>query len=164
MQELRTAFQAFLPAALDVEDAEYAAADVAEFGTAIVLLDVVTFRFEDYEEWALQNLPALLILHRDTQTEHWMTAEATLIHDVDVIAVVAETDPERLARRVWRTGEAIRRVMSQRAEGTGATGDPIYQVDEAGSDMGPLTDDLIPGGLVKGVRLRYRLHEVEARP
>lgn len=164
LKELRTAIQTNLPALLNAEDAAYAAADVAEagIGAAIVLADIATVRFEEFDEQVLQTLPAVALVHRGTQEVYWVSTIVTLIHTIDCRLLVADTDPEVLERRHARTAEAFRRMLSTNVEGTGVASDPIYQVDIVDSQISPLF--AIEHGLAKGSLITIRVYELEDRP
>ena len=164
LKELRTAIQTNLPALLNAEDAAYAAADAAEtgIGAAIVLADIATIRFEEFNEQALQTLPAVALVHRGTQEIYWISAHVTLVHTIDVKLLVADTNPIVLERRHARTAEALRRMLSANVEGTGVTSDPIYQVDVVDSVVMPLFR--IEHGLAKGSLVTIRGYELEDRP
>ena len=161
--EIRTAVNTFLPAALNVEDAEYAVADAAEFGHALVLDDIVTVRFEEAGELEIQNYPALFLLPRADDHDPIFTINEFISHQVDCVVVIKDTDPVELTRRLFRTVEALRRVLTERVEGTGVSEDPVFQVDIARSDYSP-TFELEGGGLVKSAVLEARFMEIEARP
>ena len=164
LKELRTAIQDDLPALLDAEDTEYSAADDAEFGAAFPLEDIATIRFEATSELMPQNLPAVFLLPRGgTADNPWMTAETNLVHTVDCIFVATDTNPERLARRVFRYCEAFRRMLTTNVEGTGVASDPVFQTDIQRIDY---TDvfDLETGGLAKSGVVTVDLHELESRP
>ncbi len=165
LKELRTAVNAQLPALLDAEDAEYAVADAAEsWGYAIVLDDIASIRFEEIDELQAQELPALFLLPRGgTADNPWMTAVTNLVHTVEMVVVVADTRVEVLARRLFRTVEALRRLLSQYIEGTGVAEDPVFQTDIQRIDYAP-TFELELGGLAKSAVITVDLHEVEDRP
>ena len=163
-KEIRAAIQTDLPALLNAEDAAYAAADVAEagIGAAIVLADIATIRFEEFDEQVLQTLPAVALVHRGTQEVYWISAHVTLVHTIDVKLLVADLNPAVLERRHARTAEALRRMFSANVEGTGVASDPIYQVDVVDSQVTPLF--AIEHGLAKGSLTTIRVYELEDRP
>lgn len=163
-KEIRAQFITRLPAALDVEDAAYAAADVAEFGAAIVLADPETYRLEEIGELRVQEFPAVLILARGGEERPIMTAECFLEHAIDVLVIVRETNPTRLWRRLVRTHEAVRRVLSQYVEDyTSSATNRIFQVDLVGWQYSP-TYAVEGGGLERAVVQSIRVSELEARP
>ncbi len=167
--EIRTAVDTYLPAELDVEDAQYAAADVTEFGVAIVLEDIpaASVRFEANEEIRPFNLPELYVLPTSSSTVEspWMTTQTEMSHQLELSVVIADIDqdPERLARRMFRTLEALRRVLTERVEGGGTVENPTFQVDILSTDFQPLFE-LEVGGLVKSATLTIEAIEVETRP
>lgn len=162
-KEIRTAFQTYLPAALNAQDTEYAAADAAEFGYALVLADVVTYRLEESDEVQLQELPALFILPRGVEEEPTLTQLTFLNHVIDLVLVIAGTKPEELARRLWRSHDAMRKVLSQYVEGTGVSETDAFQIDLRGFQFSP-TFELAGGGLRKVVTQNIAAKEWENRP
>jgi len=163
LKEIRTAVTTHLPAAFDVEDAAYAVADAAEFGVALVLDDVATIRFEESEELETQEYPALFLLSRGGDESPLMTAQTFLDHHIDCVLVVVDTDPVQLARRLFRSHEALRRVLSERVEGQGVDENPVFQVDLTGWDFSPVFE-LEEGGLAKAAIQSVTCKEIEARP
>lgn len=166
LKEVRTAVETNLPALLDAEDTAYAAADVTEFGAghAIVLEDIVTIRFEEYAELQLQEYPALFLLPRGTEDRPMLHNQTNLAHTVDVIVLVVDTDPRKVARRLFRTVEALRRMLTTNVEGTGTASDPTFQVDIVNVAYGPNAQTEWGGGLEKGATMTITLVELEDRP
>ena len=164
LKELRTSIQTDLPALLNAEDAEYAAADVVEFGAgeAIVLDDIDTVRFELYAEHEVQEYPAIILLPVGLEEDPFMHDQGRYAWTIDCVIMVRDTRPVRVARRLFRTVEAFRRMLTTNVEGGGTAENPIYQVDLLNVGFGPLVDE--PGGLTKGATVTIRVHEIEGRP
>lgn len=163
--EIRAALRTNLPGALNTEDAAYSAADIVEFGEAIVLEDVAdrSYFFEQVEEIVPNDLPAVFILtDGDFQDIPWMTSETHMAWGIEIVAVLPDTDPRKATRRLWRTMEAIRRVLTQFVEGTDAS-EPTFQVDISRPDFDPRFR-LDAGGFARTASLRIVAHEVDGRP
>lgn len=164
LNEVRTNLQAQLATLFDAEDTAYAAADVTEFGAAIVLRDVATYRFEEMEELELRDYPALLLLPRST--EHFPFISPTreqMAHTVDLVFVEVDHEPQQLARRMFRSVEAIRRCLTQYVEGTGASDSGVFQVDQQTENYSEVFE-LEGGGLSQAAVMTVVLHEWEERP
>ena len=158
LKDLRAQLRSFLPAALDVEDAEYSAADIVEFGAAFPLEDVGTADYYFSLASEPQNTPFIRLLPQGTDTQPLFTAQAFLRHVIRIEAFVADTNARRQPFRAYRMGEAIRRVVSQRVE----AGAESFQVDESGAEW----DLVLPfgGSLVMGCAVIVRCDEQEDRP
>jgi len=169
LKEVRADLRTNLAAAFDVEDAEYAAADVTEFGAghAIVLRDVDddNIRLQRFTNEKIVSVPAILLLPQAVEYIPWMTNVVHVKHTVEVVIVVADTDPEKVGRRLFRSVEAIRRVLTEFVEGTtGVVEDPVFSVGVIDVNYEHEEAIIQPFGLVKAAAMTVVLEEVEDRP
>ena len=126
--DIRTALRTNIAAAFNVQDAAFAAADVTEFGVALTLDDVATGSYIMGEiDTPPRELPAIFLLARGTESIPYFTAETQLRHNIDVGIIVCDHDPEKVARRLYRSIEAMRRVLTQYVEHDGTNN--VFQVD-----------------------------------
>lgn len=113
--------QTYLPAALDAQDAAWAASDVTKWGAgnAIVLADVPNGWYYRTAFLEPNALPACYVIAAGDEAGQLLTGYKDKQHRVEVRTIVADTDPERAFSRICRTKRAIELVLEQYlADGT----------------------------------------------